>query len=184
MQNKIGDKITWSKKDKETVVQISGSMEGWMMQALLAWLILWSTLGVYVLYYLFTKDLTREESLFFTVYLVFWGYFEWKTLYAYLFKLKGFELIQLSADGLHIKRKVLFMEKANHFRLENIKKFEVIDSDNRSFGAVYQKSFWVVGNERIGFQNMNKKAAFGYQLEDADAKNLAHLMNRALKKLP
>lgn len=183
MKKTIGDKITASVEQKELIIKIPGTMPKWMEHALLSWIILWGIMGVYVFYYVLTSDLPEKNVFFFSAYLAFWAYFFWKSLYAYLFKKFGFELIAFDKDFLHYKRSIFSYGKVKKYKTSNIREFIKTEHDPKSFGQAYQKSFWVIGNERIQFQFLEKRIGLGMHLNEQETKSVKQLLNQHLKKI-
>lgn len=181
MRRSIGDKVTVSKDDKELIIKIPGSIEKWMENALLSWVIVWSLIGLYVTFYMFAYDLSKDEQVFFAVYLAFWGYFEYKSVRAWMFKRFGFELIRLDGEFMYHKIDILGRGKLKRFMTENIKGLRVNDEEDKNFSYAYNKSFWILGNERIAFDYMGKKAVFGMHMDDKDAKEVVQLIRKRIK---
>ena len=182
MKQSIGERITVSKKDTETIIRIEGTVEGWMNHALLGWVVMWSFLGLYVIYYLVSGKAEGERFFFFLSYIMFWGYFEYKAIYGWLFKTKGYELIKVAPDALYIKRALFSYGKVQRYVRENINELRKLDQYDRSLAAVYNKSFWVIGNEQIVFEYLGKNVGFGMHLNETDAKALLQIVRKTLKK--
>lgn len=181
MRRNIGDKITVSKDEKELIIKIPGSVESWMENALLGWVILWSIMGLYVLYYMMSNNLSNEEQVFFAVYIAFWIYFEYKSVVAYMYKKIGYELIRIDGEFLYYRIVVFGKGKLKRFMLENIRNIHVAKDDAKSFASAYNKSFWVMGNERIIFQHLEKQAAFGMHLSPDEAKEIVQMVRKRIK---
>ena len=182
MRRSIGDKITVSKTDKELIVKIPGTIEKWMENALLGWVIMWTIMGLYVFYYVSYYELEREPRIFFIVYLAFWAYFEYKSVVSWLFKKYGFELIRVDNEFLYHKVDILGKGKLKRFLLDNVKGMHVNEELDKSMSSVYNKSFWVMGNERIAFQHIDKEAVLGMHLKTNEAKEIVNLINKRIKK--
>ncbi len=182
MKQSIGERITVSKKDAETIIRIDGTVESWMNHALFGWVIMWSLTGLYVVYFLSAGQVKGEQLFFFLTYLTFWGYFEYKSIYSWLFRVRGYELIKIAPDAIYIKKAVFSFGKVQRYVRENINEMRKLDQYDRSLAAVYNKSFWVVGNEQIVFQYLSKNVGMGMHLNDKDAQALLTLVRKTLKK--
>jgi hypothetical protein len=183
MKKEIGDNISISKEDEEVLIKIINPLEGWQEMALLGWLVLWTSLGIYVTFYLFNAGLERDAYIFFIVYLSFWGYFEYKALHGYLFKKFGYELIKINKEKLLYKRSLFKRGKIKNYLRKNIKGFRLFEPSKKSFAAAYNKTFWTVGNEQIEFDYLGGKVSFGMHLEEKDARQLTVFLNRQLKTI-
>lgn len=183
MKSVIGNRITISKQEKETIIKISGTIEPWMNNALLGWLVLWTVIGSYVVYYVFTGK-TQGENMFyyFITYLAFWGYFEFKALYSWLFRVYGYELIKITGSEIFVKRSLLGYGKVKRFDRENVTDFRKVVTNRKSVNAGFNKSFWVMGNEQIEFDSLGQLYGFGMHLEEKDRNELLVFLRRVLKK--
>lgn len=182
MKQSIGERITISKKNDEIIIRIDGTVEEWMNHALLGWLILWTLTGLYVVYFLSTAEVKQEQLFFFLTYLTFWGYFEYKSVYSWLFRVRGYELVKITPDALLIKKAVFSFGKVQRYVRENIKEMRKLDQYDRSLAAVYNKSFWVVGNEQVVFKHLGKNVGVGMHLTEKDTVALMAMIKKALKK--
>jgi len=61
-------------------------------------------------------------------------------------------------------------------------KLGLIDIDRTSWKWQLNDSFWVMGGERLGFEHLGKKVAFGKGLTDEEAKRVVLTLQEALKK--
>ena len=61
MKSSIGNRVTVSKKDKETIIKIDGTIEPWMNHALLGWLVMWTIMGGYVFYFIYSGSAVEEK---------------------------------------------------------------------------------------------------------------------------
>lgn len=178
----IGEHISINELEGATEIKIVSPLEPWMKNAMLAWLVLWTSLGVYVTYYLTNTPLESNQRIFFLTYLSFWLWFEYKTAYAYLFKKYGYEWIRIDADDLYFGRKLFGLGKIRKFMIKNIQKLDLVEFDRKSFAGVYTKSFWTMGNERLQFNYLDSVVAMGMHLDDKDSRGLQSLLQRKLKK--
>lgn len=182
MKLSIGERITVSKQDKETIIKILGKTEGWMNHALLGWLILWTFTGLYVVYYVFSGKLTSDQLFFFITYIVFWFYFEIKVLYSWLYKTYGFELIKITPNEWYIKKSVFSYGKVQRYTRENIKDIRKVKADQKSINAALNKSFWIVGNEQIVFDYIGKSVGIGVHLNAKDQGELLMQIRKTMKR--
>jgi len=183
MKSAIGNRITVSKMDKETIIRISGTIEPWMNHALLGWLVMWTAMGAYVAYYIFTgKAVTENMFYFFITYLAFWTYFEVKALYSWLFRMYGYELIKITSSHLFVKRTLFGYGKVKRFDRENIVDLKKVEVSRKSVNGAFNKSFWVMGNEQIQFESLGKVQGFGMHLEEKERNELLVYLRRVLKK--
>ena len=185
MSKQIGNQISIHQEKSRTQITITDRLQGWMRMSLLGWIVIWMSLGLYVISYLFRFDLAKETLLFFVIYLVFWAWFAYKSIYAYIFKTYGFEWIEIDAESelLSYGRNILGMASVkSQFTSDQIDKVERIEQGERSFGNAYSKSFWVVGNEQLQLKGKDKSQLFGMHLSPKDANALLGELNRKIKQ--
>lgn len=182
MKLSIGQRVTISKQDNETIIKINGEIEPWMNHALMGWVFMWTLLGAYMLYYILSGKAVGDSLFFFVTYLIFWLYFELKAVYSMLFRMYGYELVKLNKDELYIKRAVFSYGKVNRYDRENIKNLRKVEHDRKSINGAFNKSFWVVGNEQIVFDFMGSQVGIGMHLEEKDRNELLVQMRRFLKR--
>jgi len=182
MKNSIGDRITLSKKEKEFIIKISGTIEPWMNHALLGWLIMWTIMGGYVVYVVFSGQAVNERLWFFVTYLAFWLYFEVKALYSWLFRAYGYELIKITPTEMFVKRALFGYGKVNRYDRENIKELRKVENNRKSISEGFNKSFWVMGNEQLIFDCFGKQIGLGMHLEEKDRSELLIELRRFLKR--
>lgn len=184
MGKQIGNSISIVQEKNKTSITILDRLEGWMRMTLLGWIVVWSSLGLYVISYLLRVDLPKESVLFFIVYLVFWGWFAYKSIYAYLFKTYGFEWMIIDQETKLISYGRSLFGMANtksQFTPEQVQKVVKVEPSERSFGNTYSKSFWIVGNEQLQLLGNSKTQLFGMHLSAKDANTLLGEANRKIK---
>lgn len=179
----MGKRIIIDKTGEEVKVIIKGNLEGWMKQALLSWIIVWFSLGFYVVYYMLTSGLDKEGNIFFLTYLLFWAWFAYKAVYAYVFKVYGFEWITLRANELKYGRSLPFGASTLFRTAIKGVKVERLEEQERSFGFVYSQSFWVIGNEKLKLITEDKSKSFGMHLSPSEANELLGTLNNRIKRL-
>ncbi len=182
MKKEIGNHITVSKQEGETVIKIHSPLENWQEVSLLVWLGLWTVLGAGIFYYLVTGKLGSDQNIFFVVYLAFWLYFEFHGLRSFLYKKFGYELLKINNSKLLYKKNLWGTGKIRHYTLKNITRFKPVEHNQKSFSAAYSKSFWTVANERIMFDYLDTKGLLGMHLNDRDTNQLLRFLNSELKR--
>ncbi|UTW60807.1 hypothetical protein KFE98_12305 [bacterium SCSIO 12741] len=182
MKETIGERISVVRERQFLEVLISGKGKVWQESVLFAWVLMWTLIGIYIISYMFMVDMTGEQRIFFLGYLVFWGYFEYTWGRAWFWKKFGVERIRISDGHLEIKNDVRGYGKVKRYFLENIHDLGVINQNEKSFSAVYFRSFWTVGGETVGFEYMGQKVILGRQLPAEEARRVASLIRKYLKR--
>ncbi|MBL4624185.1 MAG: hypothetical protein JKY42_03460 [Flavobacteriales bacterium] len=181
MVNYISDRVSYSEKDGELTIVISGSVEKWQESLLTVWLVAWTFCGVYVLTQLF-GDYTKDERLTMFIYEVFWVYFEWKLVHAFLWRKWGIEIVRIGKESIRIKKDIKKYGKLKTYFLENIENLQRIETPSRSFTKVMGNSFWNMTEKAISFDYFGKLIAFGIQLNDKDSRKIVKLIAAHLRK--
>ncbi|MCB0786583.1 MAG: hypothetical protein KDC02_20545, partial [Flavobacteriales bacterium] len=72
--------------------------------------------------------------------------------------------------------------KAREYFVDNIARLGLLNIDERSWKWQLNESFWVIGGERLGFEHLGKKIAFGKGLTEEEARQLLKVLQQALKQ--
>lgn len=178
----IGNFISYEDSGKQLTIVISPREERWKEGLILMWLLSWSVVGAYFIYELLygnNPDTTRVGLI---VMVGFWAYFEVRIGRALIWKMFGKELIRITADKMTYKRDVKGYGKAKSFFLDNIKNFGIIKTNDRSFTAVMNNSFWLKGNETLGFDHMGTHVKMGFKLDESDRQKAGRLIQDSIRK--
>ncbi|MEM9024409.1 MAG: hypothetical protein AAGB22_11740, partial [Bacteroidota bacterium] len=141
----------------------------------------WTICGLYVVSQLF-GDYPRDTKTGMIVYLGFWLYFEYKGIFALLWRKFGNEMIKLDNEYLWLKRDIRSYGKLHRFDLANIKELTLMDYDQRPWVKTYSQSFWVVGGETISFRYLGQPRGFGMQLSKEEGQTLFRKLGQRLRQ--
>lgn len=178
-------------KENYTTIIISTKIDKWKESLIFGWLILWSAIGIFMLYLLLTGNFSekmlgnsskQELQLYIIIFLLFWALFEFRVFRVYLWRKKGMEYFKITKEKLIIKKAFGKLGKANEYLIENISNFQLIQHKPNGFAQVMSGAFWDLGNETISFDYHNKKVIFGKQLQPAEAKKLLTFVKTEVKK--
>jgi hypothetical protein len=175
----IGDRISCSDEKTYSTIVIYPEKTGWKNSLLLAWFSMWMLIGAYVIYEL-TQGYTKEFKLMLVVFLSFWLYFAFKVGKATFWQFYGKELIRIDTIALMYKRSVFQFGKASPFLLDNIQKLRVDETKESNLGVQFENSIWVVGGEKLSFDNLGKTYRFGRKLSKQDATLLFKYISKRL----
>jgi hypothetical protein len=157
---------------QETHIEILPKIESWQLSAFTVWNGAWLLCGIVIVWQLFADNYPRDiKSVLFT-YLAFWAFFQYKGIVYWFWKRYGRERIRIYADGLQYKKDVKGYGTVHTYAKENIDKFYRIEIKERSFSFSYQQSFWMPGNETLGFDYLGKTIGMGLQLNDTEIQEL------------
>lgn len=182
--NYISERISYVRKPEELTVVISQEIPRKKEALLFAWVMMWLVLGGFYFYYWFTSAPKSDQKIFFLVALAFWAFFLYRMGKVLIWRKSGRELIRIKEETMTIKNAFGKYGKARLYQIENIKKFGTIPYDFTKFGQFLDRSFWEMGGETIGFEHFNKGVAFGKQLSEAESKQLAKVIAKAMKEIP
>jgi hypothetical protein len=163
-------------------ITISGRVERWKEGLILGWAILWTLCGIFIVYQLFARNFTREENLVLFVYMVFWVFFEYKSVYAFLWRRYGKEKMRLENGELLYKKDLFGYGKVTRYFMENIRNLNKVSWKKSSYSSVYFRSFWIIGGEKLSFEYQSKTIRFGMQLNDTETSQLLQILKRRIKR--
>ena len=196
MEKWIGDRISTFTDKNYTSIIIYPKRERWKEALLLAWVIGFTFVGLYMIFLLFfgldtidnsgiksdPQEVLRNQKIYLSVFIGFWLYFEYKVVYGLLWLLFGKELIKIDGEKLTLKNSIFSLGKAKKYFNDNIKKIELIEQKPFSFGFDYENAFWRKGTDSLIFKYLTKDIAFGKKLNEKDAKLLMRFMVDRVKK--
>lgn len=177
----ISERVSFDRSGDRLSVVITPRLSRGKQTLLLTWVLAWTFIGIYVIYErtrLPEGDPLRQYLL---AFLAFWAYFEFQVGRALLWRLKGFELWRVKEDVFTLKDSILGFGKANNYFIQNIQKLDVMEIDEASWKWQMNESIWLMGGERIQFEHLGKKVAFGKGLTPEEAKQLVPVLKHALK---
>lgn len=182
MNKKLGPNVEYTKDKSSLSVTITNRLEGWMSMAIFGWVMVWTGMGAYVFLYMLFSGLANEELIFFSVYLAFWAWFEYKALYGWLYKKYGYERILVENGSFVYSRNLFSLKKSKKYDLEEVKPSSKSQESERSFAASYNKSFWIVGNEQIQIPVGDKLVRVGMHITPKETTELIRVFNQSIKK--
>ncbi|MDA8606555.1 hypothetical protein N9L13_05940 [Flavobacteriales bacterium] len=177
---KIGQRITYAwHEDALTVIihqRITSSQQMMLDAWFAAWLLVGGSLG-----YAYTQSQGEEQN-FLLICLAFWTFFAIRVLKVLAWRRVGREMIRVNAEGMSIKNAFGNYGKAKFFIKSNIKRMEVLRRDPSKFMHNLDQSFWIMGGDSLQFNYLRSRFVLGKQLNERDAKALAQLFDKALRK--
>ena len=175
----IGKRISIKQKEDEISIVILSATEKKKDILLFIWLLLWSIGGIIVLVQLFIIK-EDETKVALAVWLAFWAYFEYKITFAFLWRKFGVEKIKLRANSFLYKRSIAGKGKIKNFKLDFIKKFQTITTQENSFINNINNSYWVIAGEKLSFDYRGTEVKFGIQLPEKDAEQLFKVIKKSI----
>lgn len=176
----IGKRISFIDDKRKTTIVIYPEDNFWQKALLGAWFCMWLTIGGTMMWSLSLK-LTDQEKIIVFVFLVFWAYYAYRVGRTFFWLLWGKEQLKIDETALTIKNGIKSYGKATPYYIENIKKIRLIHIEPNSIQAVWEKSPWIRGGERIEFDYMGKTIRFARKLEEKDVKLLFNLVTKRVE---
>lgn len=177
----ISQRVSVEERTDGISVVISARLTRGKEAMLVSWCIAWLLCGGYIAYEIAQMPHGEIRS-FFLAFMAFWLWFAFRIGRVALWRLRGFELWRLKEDRLTIKDSIFGYGRANDYFVENIQGLGLITVDEADWKWQLNDSFWVMGGERLGFEYLGKKVAFGKGTTREEAQRAAHVLERALKK--
>lgn len=181
----LSERISFKRTPETLTVVITQEVSRMKEALLFAWLMAWFLIGSIFIYYWFAvSEPGSTDRIFFAVCTAFWLYFFVKILKVYLWRKIGKELLRIHEQTLTYRMAYGRFGKPQVFHTEQIKRFGTVPYDFTKFGEFMDRSSWVIGGDMLGFDYDSKKVLFGKQLEDQEARQLARIIEKALRDIP
>ena len=177
----IGNRVSFVDDKKRTTIVVYPENVFWQKGLMGAWFFMWLTIGGTMMWAL-TLKLTDQEKIITFVFLTFWAYYAVRVGRTFFWLLWGKEMLKVDETALTIKKTVRGYGKAVPYFVENIKKIRIYEVEANSIQAVWEKSPWIRGGERIEFDYMGKVIRFGRKLEEKEAKLLFNLITKRIEE--
>lgn len=178
----IGERISFVDEKGRTSIVISPE-KGMFTRAMLgAWFFMWIAIGITMIWSFFNFKLSDQENIIIAVFLVFWAYYAIRVGRVFFWLLWGKEMIRIDEKGLTLKNAVRKYGKSTIYFVENIKNIRINQPKERSIQAVWEKSPWIRGGERIEFDYVGKVMRFGKKLEEKELKVLFSLISKKIEE--
>jgi len=178
---KLSGKVIIENSGNEKTIKVYPYQENWKTNLIKIWLLLWSLCGAIVLWELFS-NISKEQKLYLAIYIVFWLYFELKMFAVIRWRTSGLECIRFTENKLILEKTVQGRGFPIELSFEEIKKVHVPEVSAVSFGAVFNNSYWLEGQETIVIETEKKKYGFGFQLKKSDAEKILKEILRQVQK--
>jgi hypothetical protein len=175
----IGKRISIKRDEKGVSIVILSTSDKVKKVLLFSWFFLWTLSGVIVMsqYFLITD---QQERIAVIVWMGFWGYFEYKTFKAVMWRSFGVEKIKLRDGKLLYKKDVSGKGKIKTYEFDFMKDFRIIEQKEGFFEGL-NNSYWVIAGEKLAFDYYGKEIKIGIQLDEADTKALYKVIKTKLK---
>lgn len=177
----LSERVSIERGEGRLSVVISARTSRGSEALLIAWSLAWLLCGVYVM--VTRNGLSEEDPLrqYLLAFMAFWLYFAVAIGKALLWRLKGFELWRIKYGTLVVKDSLFGYGKAQNYFVDNIQQLGLLQVDESSWKWQWNRSVWVIGGERLGFDHLGRKVVFGKGLTDEEAARLVPLLKSALK---
>jgi hypothetical protein len=195
MTKTIGDRISVVDHEKSTTIVVLPKRVRWKEILLITWLICFTVAGLYVIYLLFfggidelktgvnfDESVRDQQLIYLTIFVAFWGYFEFITAKATLWYLFGKELLMIDTEALTVKKSIFKYGKAQRYFFENIKKITYEKPDSTSLNSFLDNAYWSTGTEVFRIEYFTKTKSFGRRIDEKEANLLLRLINDRVKK--
>lgn len=179
---KIGERITFEDHKGFTTIIIKPPSVDWKNSMLFAWVLAWTYVGVYIAYNFIAGYFDADQKIYFSAFLVFWFYFEYRSIKSLIWIRYGKELIKIDDQYLTFKKSIKSYGKAKKYFLENIKKFSEIESTDSKWIKAFENSYWELGKESLQFEAMGDTVKFGRKLDDKETKLLFKVIEKRLNQ--
>jgi hypothetical protein len=178
----IGNRISVVDAKEKTTIVIHPEKKAWVTALMGAWIFMWYSIGITVIWAYFAIKLTSQEKLILVIFMSFWLYYAVRVTRSFLWLMKGSENLKIDSISLSIKNATGKVGRANSYYLENIKKIRLDIPKERSLQTAFESSPWIRGGERIEFDYMGKVVRLGKKLSEKDATLLFNLITKRIEE--
>lgn len=178
----IGERISFNNTKEKFTVVIQPEKNGLVNSLMGAWLSMWLTIGVVVIWSLTVLKLKEQEQIILYVFLVFWFYYAFRVTRSFLWLLYGKELVKIDEVSLTIKKSIKNYGQSIPYYFENIKNIKFEMPESNSMQSLWESSPWINGGERLNFEYFDKEVRFGRKLNEKESQLLLNLIIKQLKE--
>jgi hypothetical protein len=178
----IGTRISFNDSKNKLTIVIEPEKNVLVNSLMGAWLSMWITIGIIVIWSLLELKLKEQEKIILYIFLVFWTYYAVKVTRSFLWLLFGKELIKIDEISLTIKKSIKNYGKSVPYYFENIKNMKYDIPESTSIQSIWESSPWVNGGERFSFDHFGKLIKFGRKLEQKESQLLSNLIAKKIKE--
>ena len=169
------------KNNNRLKINIKAFQEKSKQKLLLLWIVLFSFCGVAILSQFF-QGYDSNYKIVFTVYLVFWMFFEYKVIYAYRWRKWGEEKIILENNQISLTKKIKGRGITQSIELDKVKKIAAFNTNKASFFKTMNHSYWVVNNYKLAFYLEKSVIPFAIDVSDKEAKLILNELKKGKKR--
>ena len=178
----IGERISFNDTKEKFTVVIEPEKNGLVNSLMGAWLSMWLTIGVIVIWSLSELKLKEQEQIILYVFLVFWFYYAFRVSRSFLWLLFGKELVKIDEVSLTIKKSIKNYGQSVPYYFENIKNIKFEFPESNSIQSLWESSPWINGGERLNFEYFDKVVRFGRKLNEKESQILYNLIAKQIKE--
>jgi len=161
-------------------IKINALYDKKKQQLLLFWISLFSICGAAILSQFFL-NYSMETKLFFAVYIAFWLFFEFKVIYAYRWRKAGSEIFTIENKKIFLSKIIVKRGITEKYNQHEVSNFELI-KHKENFVFAINTNYWSINKYTISFNFNNQTVPFGIELNEKEAKNVLHIINKFVKK--
>ena len=177
----IGKRISVVRRDDELSIVISSAENKRQAFYWLIWSLLWTSCGIIVLVQ-YLQEVDADRKIFLLVFLGFWIYFQYKSVYLLCWKWKGREFIKIRKDILLVGKRIFGKGKALRFGWEGVRDFKKVEQPASSALNVLKSIDIFTTQNKLSLLYFGKEYSFGNELSGEDTRELFSLLKREIRK--
>lgn len=181
---KIGSRIEINQNGKdETEVFVYPFIEKQKLQMLTLWTLAFTACGLFIFGSLFVYDFKSDkEIIMIVIFLIFWGYFEYKVIYALQWNKKGKEVLSFKDGVFSYMKQISKRGLPIQVPISSIECFAYTEDSEGGLWNDINNSSFMVGGEVIEYKASDSIKRLGMKLDKKDAVKLSDFLNKQLKK--
>lgn len=180
---KTSSRLHIKQEADKTSIRLKAWYEKSKQQLFMLWIIIWALCGAIVIAQFF-GEYSRQEKIFFIVWIGFWLYFLFIAVKAFRWRATGVELIEATSEGIRYVRQIGEKGIPELFEWEGCTNFRLYGKEEKGlFADIMGNSYWVIGGECVAFDYYGTPLAFGMNISEKDAQKLLALLKNEKKKI-
>lgn len=180
---KIGSRIEINQDKEITELFIYPFIEKQKLQLLTLWILAFTACGAFIFGSLFFYDFKNDkEIIMIVIFLIFWGYFEYKVVYALQWNKKGKEVLTFKEGVFSYMKQISKRGLPAQVSIDSIEGFKYAEDSEGGIWNDINNSSFMVGGEVVEYKAGESIKRLGMKLTKKDADKLSDFLNKQLKK--
>jgi len=167
----MSKRINFERNKKGLLIRIKAYRDSKKQKMLAFWIVMFTMCGA-AIFSQFFYEYDNSTKLFFGVYIAFWMFFEFKVIYAYRWRTKGFEEIVLENDEIILSKVIGKRGVTQKYKISDVKDLKLYERNYKDFVQSMNTSYWNINKYSITFTVNDVLVPFGIDLNEKQASKI------------